>query len=116
MRILKNLWIISCVSLLCGLVAHPAAASATFSVTAEQEQEVKAAVQRLKENGLPEPLPEVPAEVSQWESVMLSDAVSVVDVAYVDFQNRQFYLSVKNPWTNAQQWYGLFPLDNEAEY
>jgi hypothetical protein len=79
-------------------------------LSAEQIEEVKEAVLRIKAEGLPAPLSEAP-DVSYWSQVLVSDAVSVVEVAFVEATQRRFYLSRHNPWTNEMTWYGDFSLD-----
>jgi hypothetical protein len=96
------------------VAATPAVHAATRQdlprLTAEQIQEVKDAVVRVKGEGLPKPLAEAP-DVSYWSQVLVSDAVSVVEVAFVELTQRRFYLSRHNPWTNEMVWYGDFSLD-----
>ncbi len=75
--------------------------------------EVKLAVHRLREAGLPGKLDVVP-QVEDWTAVLVSDAISVVEVAHVHVPSRQFYLSIRNPWTNCIDWYGIFDLDEVA--
>jgi hypothetical protein len=93
-----------------GQVAQAApAAAGRLGVTTEQQKEVEDAVARSHATGLGEPLPAAP-EVKDLQTVMVSDAVSHVEVAYVDFAARTFFLSVQNPWTLAQDWYGPLSL------
>jgi hypothetical protein len=91
-------------------VAHATTREGLPHLTAEQIQVVKDAVLRVKSEGLPKPLEEAP-DVSYWSQVLVSDAVSVVEVAFVELTQRRFYLSRHNPWTNEMVWYGDFPLD-----
>lgn len=81
-------------------------------VTAEQQQEVQDAVARLRTQPQKwEALPVAP-DVTHYQAVMLSGAVSMVEVAYADFDLRHFFVSIHNPWTQVQSWYGAFSLDS----
>lgn len=94
------------------MVQHAALASSepTVTPTPEQTQWVKDSVQQLRIAGLPAPLDSAPTELTGRTQILVSDAVSVMELAHVDFNTGTYYLSVRNPWTNVIQWYGEFAL------
>ena len=107
--------VVMTVALNLGFVAMPAAQALAYAEapdaapTPEQTQWVKNSVRKLREAGLPAPLQAAPNADGRTQ-IMVSDAISVVEVAHVDFARSAYYLSVRNPWTNVTEWYGEFPL------
>lgn len=67
------------------------------------------AVTQQRAEGFGEPLPKKP-DLKGTRQVLVSDAISTVEIAHVNFKTGAYFISQQNPWTYETRWFGPFQL------